>query len=387
MKSPCRTDDPILFWFTLALTPGVGRALLRSIAEDPDAPRDLSALAGRLVPRDPDLARALIAPPESVRQAIDASLAWSNGQNCHLLSIDHPDYPVLLRQIPDPPPVLHVRGQLAALNAPALAIVGSRQATLDGVRTARSMAAELARRGIAIASGLAAGIDHAAHAGALDAAGTSLAVIGTGVDECYPAAHRGIADRIAEQGAVISELPLGSGPLAHHFPRRNRIIAGLAAGVLVVQAARRSGSLITARLGLEYGREVMAVPGPVQSTLYKGCHQLLREGAGLVESSEDVLAAIASTWRAPPSGPARATPVPGAPDEATRPASSAPDEARSTTPAGQLLEPWGWCPFDPDSFAAHAGLTPGQSAQCLLELELDGMIERLPDGRLQRIDG
>jgi DNA processing protein len=283
--------------------------------------------------------------------------------------------------------VLHVHGQLAALNAPALAIVGSRQATLDGVRTARSMAAELARRGIAIASGLAAGIDHAAHAGALDAPGTSLAVIGTGVDTCYPSAHRATAERIAEEGAVISELPLGSGPLAHHFPRRNRIIAGLSAGVLVVQAARRSGSLITARLGLEYGREVMAVPGPVQSMLHKGCHQLLREGAALVESSEDVFAAIASTWRSLPSGLAGPVRAPGSADHATEPAPSVGDSNRAASATQRLLAPWGWCPFDPESFAAQAGLTTGQSAQILLELELDGMIERLPDGRLQRIEG
>lgn len=387
MESHDPADDSFRFWCTLSMTPGIGRALLRTLADDPEASRDLRALAEQFAPRDPDLARALTDPPQKVRQAIEASLAWSRAPNRHLLSIDHPSYPVRLRQIPDPPAVLHVLGELGALAAPTLAIVGSRQATLDGLRTARSMAAELAGKGIAIASGLAAGIDHAAHVGALEVTGISLAVVGTGVDECYPAAHRSIADRISERGAVISELPLGSAPLAHHFPRRNRIIAGLASGILVVQAARRSGSLITARLGLDYGREVMAVPGPIQSTLHKGCHQLLREGAALVESSEDVFAAIASAWHGLPFGSTRQMDVPESPDLPTARASLAIGRARPASPAHALLEPWGWCPFDAESFAAQARLSPGESAQCLLELELDGVIERLPDGRLQRVNG
>jgi DNA processing protein len=385
METPDRTIDLVRFWFTLALTPGIGRALVRALIDEPETPRDLHALADRLAPQNAGLACALIAPPDALRAALEASLVWSLGNDCHLITIDHPHYPALLRQIADPPPVLHVHGQRDALTTPALAIVGSRNATLDGLRFARSIGAELAREGLAIASGLAAGIDHAAHLGALDAPGVSLAVLGTGINECYPSTHRATAARIAERGAVISELPIGSPALPHHFPRRNRIIAGLSLGILVVQAARRSGSLITARLGIEYGRDVMAIPGPIQSPLHKGCHQLLREGAALVESSEDVWAAIGSTWlgrradRAGVPGPAQQ----GRESTAGRAPSGAEPCAH---PGWLLLEPWGWCPFEPEAFAAQAGLTAGQSAQILIELELDGAIERLADGRLQRVD-
>jgi len=385
MKTSEPTIDAVRFWFTLALTPGIGRALVRTLIDEPETPRDLHAFAERLAPHNAGLACALIAPPDALRAALDASLAWSLGHDCHLITLDHPDYPALLRQIADPPPVLHVHGQRDALKKSALAIVGSRNATLDGLRSARSMSSELAREGLAIASGLAAGIDHAAHLGALDALGVSLAVIGTGIDECYPSAHRTTATRIAERGAVISELPLGSQALPHHFPRRNRIIAGLSAGILVVQAARRSGSLITARLGLDYGREVMAIPGPVQSPLHKGCHQLLREGAALVESSEDIWEAIGGGWLGRRSDPAAVT-APARQDGALSLEHAPSGSGPFAHPGRRLLEPWGWCPFEPEAFAAHAELTAGQAAQILLELELDGAIERLADGRLQRVE-
>jgi DNA processing protein len=377
---------PFPFWYTLALTPGIGRSILAPLMDDPTRPRDLQALAEQLARQDPILARALTHPSDVVRRALDDSLAWASGEQCHLITIDDPGYPPLLRQISDPPPVIHVHGRANALVRPALAIVGSRHASLEGLRTARSMSTALARAGVAIASGLAAGIDHAAHLGALDASGVSLAVIGTGVDQCYPASHRSTADRLLESGALISELPIGSPPLPHHFPRRNRIIAGLAAGILVVQAARRSGSLITARLGLEYGREVMATPGSIQSPLHKGCHQLLREGAALVESVDDVLATMERAWTLRPSLSALSGPhAPGLAEPAHPPGITTTDGHGPSHPASALLDPWGWCPFEPEAFAAHAGLDAGISARYLLELELDGVIERLADGRLQRI--
>jgi DNA processing protein len=389
MATPDTATDPVRFWYTLALTGGVGRALLRRVLDSRDQPRSLEHLASLVADRDPALARALRSPEADVDRTIDGALDWARDPAQHLISIDHPAYPALLRQIDDPPPVLHVRGSLDGLSRPMLAIVGSRQASLDGLRIARDMAAELGRCGLVIGSGLAAGIDLAAHRGAIEVGAPSIAVVGTGIDRCYPASHQGTADQIVEQaGAVVSELPLGAPPLPHHFPRRNRLIAGLARGVLVVQAARRSGSLITARLALDYGRDVLAVPGSIHSSLHKGCHQLIREGAALVESAADVLAALFG-------------PAPMAQPDlfASRPASVSPsisgggllNVARDGAtgglgrPAGHsLLDRLGWSPIEPDRIALAAGLGPGETAQLLLELELEGLLERLADGRLQR---
>jgi DNA processing protein len=226
---------------------------------------------------------------------IDNALAWlAAGQagTRHILTWDHPDYPPQLLTINDPPLVLFVQGDAKALSLPAVGIVGARNATQQGIANARLFAQALAEKNITVISGLALGIDAAAHEGALLASHNryaTVAVVGTGIDRVYPSSHRELAHRIAAQGAVVSEFPVGTPPIAHNFPRRNRLIAGLSRGVLVVEAAVRSGSLITARVAGEQGREVLAIPGSIHAPLSKGCHQLIKQGAKLVESAQDVL--------------------------------------------------------------------------------------------------
>ncbi|MDA0788502.1 MAG: DNA-processing protein DprA [Proteobacteria bacterium] len=217
-------------------------------------------------------------------------LAWLQQDGHHLLTYCDPEYPRSLKEIPDPPALLFAAGDLAALDQPRLSMVGSRTPTRLGLRTAHRMAADLADQGFAVVSGLALGIDAASHQGALDAAGSTIAVLGTGCDRCYPARHRPLAEQIVKSGLLLSEFPLGTTPNAWHFPHRNRIVTGLSRGTIVVEARLPSGSLISARLALEQGREVFAVPGPVTSTTSHGCHQLIRDGATLVESAADVLA-------------------------------------------------------------------------------------------------
>lgn len=370
--------ESIRFWQTLSLTPGVGRAVIRAWADDPGRPRSLSAVADFVQSHDPGLAKSLRSPPREVSQSIEASLRWADADHCHLVTLDDPRYPAALATIADPPPVLHLKGQPLAWSAPIVAVVGSRQASPDGLTWARSLSGALAEHGVAIASGLAAGIDHAAHLGALDAGGISIAVIGTGVDLCYPARHRPTVDRLVEHGALISELPLGAPPLTHHFPRRNRIIAGLAAGVLVVQAARRSGSLITARLALENGREVLAVPGSVHSPLHRGCHQLIREGACLVETIDDVIAALPASVGQYPLNLSSGTGGRGRHDDAN-------DSDSVSESARVVLAQIGWSPADPDDVLEIPNVSPGDIARLILELELGGWIERGPDGRIQRV--
>lgn len=235
-----------------------------------------------------DLAAEVVRVLPAARRAIDAA----RKRGIQVVAWRTPAYAERLTEIHDPPPVLWVRGQTAWTNAPAVAIVGSRSGSVHGLEVARRLARDLAAAGVVVVSGLARGVDSAAHRGALDAGGVTVAVLGSGVDVIYPPEHRGLSEEICVKGAVVSELPPGSPPLASHFPRRNRLISGLALGVIVVEASERSGSLITARLALEQGREVMAVPGNVLSARNRGAHALLKDGACLVESAEDVLSAL-----------------------------------------------------------------------------------------------
>jgi len=214
---------------------------------------------------------------------------WRHHQDHHILLPHFADYPENLRQLTDPPVMLFCSGNLAQLNLPAVAIVGSRQATISGHRISRMLAGDLTQHQVMIVSGLAAGIDASAHQGALDAGGHSVAILGTGCDQCYPKANQKLYDQLLHSGLVISELPLGIGPRKLHFPRRNRLIAAIALGVVVVEAALKSGSLITARLALEQGKEVFAVPGSIYSPLARGNHQLIRQGAKLVEQVGHIL--------------------------------------------------------------------------------------------------
>lgn len=229
---------------------------------------------------------------------VTASLHWLGGEQRHLLQLGQPDYPALLAEIPDAPPLLYVEGEAALLERPQIAVVGSRQASPTGLDNARCFARTLASAGFVVTSGLALGIDGAAHQSALEAQGQSIAVLGTGLCCLYPPRHRPLAAQLlAEGGALVSELPLNTPPQARNFPRRNRLISGLSLGVLVVEASPSSGSLITARLAAEQGREVFAIPGPIQHPGARGCHQLIREGALLVESVADILSALHSWQR------------------------------------------------------------------------------------------
>jgi DNA processing protein len=276
-------------WLVLSRAPGIGSVavhkLLRtfpSIAAAVGA----SARALRAAGLSDAQVRGLQHPDA---EALQRDLDWLAQPGCHALAIDDPRYPAALREVAQAPPLLYVQGDPDWLGLPQVAVVGARSASPQGLENARAFAAELARRGLVITSGLAQGIDGAAHRGALDAGGGTVAVCGTGLDRVYPARHRELAHAIAEHGALVSEFPLGVPALGENFPRRNRIISGLSMGVLVVEAARESGSLITARLALEQGREVFAIPGSIHNPMARGCHALIRQGAKLVESVDDVL--------------------------------------------------------------------------------------------------
>ncbi|MEO4047945.1 DNA-processing protein DprA [Pseudomonas sp. CAU 1711] len=287
----------------------------------------------------------------AIRERASAALRWLEQPHRQLLMWDDPTYPALLGELHDAPPLLFVAGDPAALERPQLAMVGSRRASRPGLDTARAFARSLAGGGFAITSGLALGIDGAAHEGALEAGGATVAVLGTGLECLYPQRHAGLAARIVEQGgALVSELPLDCPPQASNFPRRNRIISGLSVGVLVVEASPSSGSLITARLAAEQGREVYAIPGSIHHPGARGCHQLIREGATLVESVEDVLQALRGWQR-------------------TSPATEAPmvDEH-------PLLSQLRAAPLTSEGLALACGLSIGEVLAALSELEIAGRV-------------
>lgn len=276
-------------------------------------------------------------------------------------------YPQSLLTSDDPPLLLYAKGNTELLNRPMLAVVGSRNATAQGLRDAEAFARALADAGLSIVSGLALGIDAAAHRGALVTAAGTVAVIGTGADRLYPARNEALAREIAEKGVVVSEFPLGTPALGSNFPRRNRIIAGLGLGCLVVEAALRSGSLITARLAAESGREVFAIPGSIHSSLSRGCHQLIRQGAKLVESATDILEEL--RWEAS----AAASTL----DEHTAALSTADEE--------RVLAFIGHAPCALDTLSARSGLTPADLLAMLLPMELAGRVAQLPGGLYQRL--
>ena len=314
------------------------------------------------------LASALTAPLSArTRDLIDQTLHWLQDSRHHFLTLADPRYPQALLDIPDPPIALYVKGRLALMQAPAVAIVGSRNATAQGALNAEQFAASLSQAGFVVVSGLAMGIDAAAHAGALRHAGSTMAVIGTGIDIIYPARHRALATRIADEGCVVSEYALGTGALAANFPRRNRLISGLSRGVLVVEAAARSGSLITARVAVEQGRDVFAIPGSIHAPLSKGCHWLIKQGAKLVESAQDVLEEIA---------PVAAVAVSDSP---ALPATSLPPVLSA------LFSALGFDPVDSDTLVARTGLDVAVLSTQLLELELLGCLEVLPGGNYRRV--
>jgi DNA processing protein len=294
---------------------------------------------------------ALVSPDEA---AIDAALAWLDADDHHLVTWGGDDYPEMLSQIPGPPLALYVNGDVDALHLPALAIVGSRNPTQGGERNAREFARHLAGQGFTIVSGMAQGIDAAAHRGALEGGGKTVAILGTGIDRVYPAVNRKLAHDIAKEGALVTEYPLGASPERWHFPERNRLIGGLSLGALVVEAARRSGSLITARLAGEQGREIFALPGSIHNPLSRGCHELIRQGAKLVETAADIV-----TELGPLTGHMRGD-----------------DDGYD-----MLRRCLDHDPVSIDELGKRSGLTIEQLSSMLLILELHGEVESLSGGR------
>lgn len=360
-------DDERAAWLRLLLTEGVGNDTARRLLAAFGSPeavfrQDHSTLKAVTSPR---VAQALDRPPAELPQALERLQAWlAEGADRHVLTLGDADYPADLLQTQDPPLLLYVLGQLGALQHPQrLAVVGSRNPTPQGALNARQFAQALGEAGVCIVSGLALGVDGAAHEGALDAGAPTVAVVGTGLDRVYPRRHLDLAHRIVTRGALVSEYPLGTPPLAPNFPRRNRIIAGLSQGTLVVEAALQSGSLITARLAAEQGREVFAIPGSIHSPQARGCHALIRQGAKLVESAQDILEELR-------------VPDPFAPSRAP---------ASEVLPEDSLLAVMGFDPVSLDALQARCGLDTATLQARLLELELDGHLGRLPGGLLQRI--
>lgn len=369
-------------WLRLSATPGLGPAAARRLlAAAGSAPAAVDAGVAPTSPLKPAERSALAASAESVAAVLAVTRAWLDGAPGwrHVLALDDPRYPRGLLEIPDPPLLLYAEGALGWLDAPsALAMVGSRHPTAQGRDHARAFARELAGAGVVVVSGLALGVDGAAHEGALEAAplggAGTVAVVGTGLDQVYPRAHQALARRIIEHGLILSEYPLGTPPRSENFPRRNRLIAALSRGTLVVEAALQSGSLITARMAVEAGREVFAIPGSIHAPQARGCHALIRQGAKLVESVADIFEELPGLDRRIGSG------VPQ--DPVGPPSVVAANGAEPEEDA--VLSAMGFDPVALDLLCARTGRDPAQLSAHLLELELTGHIARLPGQRWQR---
>jgi DNA processing protein len=356
------TSD-LRYWLALLYAPHIGPVTFRRILS---VCQDLKTLfeigPGEVLGEAIQLPRQTLAyfrHPDWNR--VEQELSWSKKPDCHILHLDHPHYPALLQEIADPPPLLFVRGQPEVLSFPQLAIVGSRNPSAGGRQIAHDTAFRLTQSGLVITSGMALGIDAASHEGAMEE-GMTVAVTGTGLDRIYPARHRDLAHRIVEQGAIVSEFPLGTPPVAANFPRRNRIISGLSLGTLVVEAAIQSGSLITARIAAEQGREVYAMPGSIHNPLSRGCHVLLRQGAKLVENVTDILEELG-----PLASVAMEAIAEG--EDKKRHTYSGCDETLNP-----VIENMGYEPISIDRLVERCGLTPETVSSMLLTLELQGRV-------------
>ncbi len=358
------TDD-LDAWLRLLRTPGIGRASARRLLAacgSPQAVFDANpATWHELV--GTDAASALQELPPQHDERLAATRTWLDGSDeRHVVALGDATYPSLLLETADPPLLLYAQGRIELMLAASVAVVGSRNPTAQGSDNARAFSKHLSQAGLAVVSGMALGIDGAAHEGALAGLGSTIAVMGTGADRIYPARHRDLAHRIAAEGLLLTEFELGVPPLAENFPQRNRIIAGLSRGTLVVEAALPSGSLSTARAALDAGREVFAIPGSIHSPQSRGCHALIKQGAKLVESAEDITSEL--HW---PAG--QTARVPAGP------------EANTDSP---LLQALGHEPATLDALGARTGMSAASLNAQLLELELDGRVARLPGGLFQR---
>lgn len=366
-------------WLRLTLSPGVGNAAARKLLAAFGLPQAIfeQPLPALLQVVTPAQAKALQAPPPGLDGLLARTQQWlqdsgpAAAQTHAMLTLGDAAYPAALLAMEDPPLVLYTLGAgtlSAAQLERSIAIVGSRNPTAQGAQNARAFAKSFSASGLTVVSGLALGIDGAAHEGALDGADpqhplSTIAVVGTGLDRVYPSRHLALAHRISQSGLMLSEYPLGTPPLAANFPKRNRLIAGLSRGTLVVEAAQPSGSLITARLAAEQGKEVFAIPGSIHAPQSRGCHALIKQGAKLVESAQDVLEEL--HFQPAPCGPDSAAPDPADPDG--------------------VLTALGFDPAGLDALVARTGIDAATLQVRLLELELDGLVARLPGGLFQRI--
>lgn len=346
-------DNQLPFLLALIRTPGLGPAKIKGILEKYS---DLSAYFKHSSKETaPDW------------EGVEKDLQWREQNNCFIVPIWDPQYPALLKQIHNAPPILYVRGNLRFLNQPQIAMIGTRKPNPQAKELARQFGRHFSKAGLCITSGLAIGIDAASHEGALEETGSTLAVLGNGLDTVYPASHRNLALKIAEAGALVSEFPIGTPAAPNHFPRRNRIISGLSVGVLVVEAALKSGSLITARLALEQGREVFAIPGSIHNPLAKGCHALIREGAKLVETAEHVLEEIGALIHY----------VKGC--STIKPIEKSESLTLTKTQVAFLAHVDYEC-TSMDTIVMRSGLTASEVSSMLLELELTGYLSAVPGG-------
>jgi DNA processing protein len=353
-------DSSLKAWLALSFIRGLGGESARRLLKEfgsPEAVLTASTFALKSFVK-PELVSAIQAGIADT--SLDAAIGWLADTNNHIVTLADRDYPQALLNISDPPLLLYVKGSLNLLNQPSLAIVGSRHATPQGLNNAAAFAESLSAAGLCIISGMAHGIDSAAHRGALKAQGGSIAVVGTGLDKVYPAANRDLAHDLASNGVLISEFSLGTPPLAANFPRRNRIISGMSLGCLVVEASLQSGSLITARLAMEQGRDVFAIPGSIHSPQSKGCHALIKQGAKLVEAAQDVVEELGELFVV------KQVPV-------------------SVTNDSDMLAHLGHDPVDIDTLSSRCGLTVSELSAMLLTLELEGVVSTLPGGLYQRL--
>ena len=372
-------DDELLAWLTLLRAPGLGAASARALLQQAGSAR--AACRGiRKLRHSTGLDQASlewIERPDVARLELD--LAWLALPGHRLLRCNEADFPPQLETIPQPPAALFVAGDSAALLAPQVAIVGARSASAQGLANARDFARTLGRAGLTVTSGMADGIDGAAHAAALEAGGMTVAVVGTGPDLVYPRKHRALAARIEQCGAIVSEFPPGIEARPDHFPRRNRLIAGLALGTLVVEAGLQSGSLITARLAAEAGREVFALPGSIHNPLAKGCHRLIRDGARLVETVAEVIEALVPAARAQGAG------LRARLETAESPTDDGPASRTQDPDYASLLAALGDAPASLDELVERTRLAPAALSSMLLLLELEGAVSPAVNGRWQRV--
>ncbi len=380
--------DDLPLWLRLWHIPGLGPGKVGLLLEHFDSVQAIfAASAAQLCSAgiSSALARRIL-DDQADRAALERALSWQQAPDNHILSLADPRYPPRLRQTPRPPAVLYVKGEPAILHEPQMALVGSRNPSQGGSDNAFQFAKHLSASGVLVCSGLALGIDGESHRGALAAAAPTIAVTATGLDRVYPARHKPLAEEILQHGgALVSEYPLGSSPRAEHFPQRNRIIAGLSLGTLVVEAALRSGSLITARLAREMGREVFAIPGSIHNPMSKGCHALIKQGAKLVESADDILEEIAAPLKEaladyPHSRPTSSAATPDSPTpEPANPPADAPSNDQQT-----LLTAMGFEVVSIDELSQRTPFSAGEIASMLLILELEGIVNSEAGGRYQR---